>query len=174
MTRTETHPADLTDHGTSAPRRPSSRPAARLGSVALLAALAAAPLAVVMPRGPMTTGQSVAALLVAVAVGALAGGWTASRWAAPVALLGWVGAFELVRVWVDGPTVDALRFDSIFAVAAMVAGRGFDTLVMGVPLAVAAWCGAAWARRRAGSRPDAPSRGSWAGPVWSPASWWSR
>lgn len=131
---------------------PARRPGlgGRLALAAVAAGLAALALAVVMPRGPMTTGQSVTALLVAVAVGAVAGAWTESRWAAPVALLGWVAAFELVRLGVDGPTVDALRFDSVFAVGAMIAGRGFDTLVMGVPLLVAAACGAAWARRRSG------------------------
>ena len=153
MTRTEPlmnpalRPADERSPGA---RHPWTRRSTRLGLVAVLALLSALALAAVMPRGPMTTGQSVAALLVAVAVGAGAGAWTASRWAAPTALLGWVGAFELVRLGVDGPTVDAVRFDSVYAIGAMIAGRGFDTLVMGVPLVVAAWCGAAWARRRSG------------------------
>lgn len=150
MTRTES----LMDHPVADPttvaRRPWARRATRLGLVAVLAAFAALALAVVMPRGPMTTGQSVTALLVAVTAGAAAGAWTASRWAAPVALLGWIGAFELVRLGVDGPTVDAVRFDSVFAIGAMIAGRGFDTVVMGVPLVVAALGGAAWARRRGG------------------------
>ncbi|MDT0164923.1 alpha/beta hydrolase [Actinotalea sp. AC32] len=122
----------------------------RVVPAVLLAASAAVALGVVMPRGPMTTGQSVVALLVALGVGAAAGVLARSRWAALGAPVAYALVFELVRLGTEGPTVDRIRFDSIFATGAMIAGRGFDLVVVLVPMAVAALLGAAWARRRAG------------------------
>lgn len=119
--------------------------------VVLLPVAAAVALGLVMPRGPMTTGQSVVAFLVALAVGAGAGVLSRTRWAALGAPVVYALVFELVRLGTDGPTVDRIRFDSIFAVGAMIAGRGFDLLVVLMPMAVAALLGAAWARRRAGA-----------------------
>jgi pimeloyl-ACP methyl ester carboxylesterase len=116
----------------------------------LPAAAAGIALGVAMPRGPMTTGQSVVALLVALVVGTGAGLLSRSRWAAVGAPVAYAALFELTRVATDGPTVDAIRFDSIYATGAMIAGRGFDGLVIGVPMVVAAMWGATWARRRAG------------------------
>lgn len=123
---------------------------ARVLPAVLLPASAAVALGLVMPRGPMTTGQSVVALLVALAIGAAAGVLSRTRWAALGAPVVHVLVFELVRLGAEGPTVDRIRFDSIFATGAMIAGRGFDLLVVLAPMAVAALLGAAWARRRAG------------------------
>ncbi|NCT90487.1 alpha/beta hydrolase [Cellulomonas sp. APG4] len=138
------------------PREPGETTAAspllaRVLPVVLAPASAAVVLGVVMPRGPMTTGQSVVALLVALAVGAAAGALSRSRWAALGAPVVYALLFEVVRLGTDGPTVDRIRFDSIFATGAMIAGRGFDLLVILAPMAVAALLGAAWARRRAGA-----------------------
>ncbi|WP_225753277.1 alpha/beta fold hydrolase [Actinotalea sp. Marseille-Q4924] len=113
-------------------------------------------LGLVMPRGPMTTGQSLAAVTVAVVVGLVAGVLVRSRWAAlggPVLL---AGVLELVRLGEEGPTVDALRFDSLYALMVMIAGRGFDGLVILLPMAVAALWGAALARRAARTPPVGP------------------
>ena len=116
-------------------------------SLALVpAVLAGVALGLVMPRGPMTTGQSVTALLVALAVGGAAGWLLCSRWAAALAPVTFAGVFELVRLGADGPSVDAIRFDSIGAIAAVLAGRGFDALVVLTPMAVAALWGAASVR----------------------------
>lgn len=113
------------------------------------ALLAGVALGLVMPRGPMTTGQSVAALLAALVAGG-AGGWLLrSRWAALLAPAVYAGTFELVRLGAEGPSVDAIRFDSIGAIAAVIAGRGFDALVILLPMAVAALWGAAGVRRSA-------------------------
>jgi len=120
------------------------------GAALLPTAAAGVTLGLVMPRGPMTTGQSVVAFLVALAVGVTAGWFARTRWAAVAAPVTYAGLFELARVGTDGPTVDGLRFDSIYAVGAMVAGRGFDALVVGLPMVVAALWGAAAARRRTG------------------------
>lgn len=99
-----------------------------------------------MPRGPMSTLESLAALLLCVAVGVLAGRLV-GRWAALVAPVLFAGAFELVRVGADGPTVDRPVFGGIYAALAFVVGRGFDGLVMLVPMIVGALWGAAWRRR---------------------------
>ena len=113
------------------------------------AVLAGLALGLVMPRGPMTTGQSVTALLVALVVGG-AGGWLLrTRWAALLAPVVFAGVFELVRLGAEGPSVDAIGFDSIGAIAAAIAGRGFDALVILLPMVVAALWGAAAVRRSA-------------------------
>lgn len=122
----------------------------RLAGLVLPAAAAGVALGLVMPRGPMTTGQSVVAFLVALAAGAGAGSLSRTRWAAVAAPVAYAASFELARIGTDGPTVDGLRFDGIYAIGAMIAGRGFDALVIGLPMAVAALWGAAWTRRHAG------------------------
>lgn len=127
-------------------------------AVAVAAVVAAGVgLGLAMPRGPMTTGQSLAALTTAVVVGLLAGALVRSRWAALGAPVLFAGVFEIVRVGEQGPTVDALRFDSLYAVLVMIAGRGFDGLVVLLPMAVAALWGAALARRLADRQAAAPS-----------------
>lgn len=143
-----------------APDGPGTRPR-RLGPLPLRApwlrlVVAWAPaaalglaLGVVMPRGPMTTGQSVSALGLAAVVGAFAGWWGGRR-AAVVAPVVYAVVFELVRLDVTGPTVDGIRLDSLYAVGALVAGRGFDALVVLLPMAVAALWAAVARRRRAG------------------------
>ena len=131
--------------------RISSRRPLRVAAALLPAAAAGVALGVVMPRGPMTTGQSVVAFLVALAVGITAGRSSRTRWAAVAAPVAYAALFELARVGTDGPTVDAIRFDSIYALGAMIAGRGFDALVIGLPMAVAALWGAAVARRPTGT-----------------------
>ena len=111
-----------------------------------------------MPRGPMTTLQSMVALVVASIAGAFAGVVLRSRWAALLAPVVAAGTLELTWLGVDGPTVDALRFESIYAWLAMAAGRGFDGLVILFPMAVGAFWGAAVARR--GARTSVSARGS--------------
>jgi pimeloyl-ACP methyl ester carboxylesterase len=132
------------------------RPVAVAGAAAAVVA-AGVVLGLVMPRGPMTSGQSLAALGGAVVVGLLAGALVRSRWAALAAPVLLAAVVELVRIGEQGPTVDALRFDSVYAVLVMAAGRGFDGLVILLPMAVAALWGAALARRAAPDRGQAAS-----------------
>lgn len=138
------------------PARPpiSARPAVGVALAAAPPVAAALLLAWAMPRGPMTTGQSFAALAVALAAGFLAGLLLRSRWAALLAPVVCAATLELTRLPLTGPTVGPLRADSVYAVLAMVAGRGFDGLVVLLPMSVAAgWC--AWvAARRAAAGPD--------------------
>ncbi len=75
------------------------------GVAALLAAIA-------MPRGPITTGQALAAMAGGALVGALAvwlpgpaGRCSSARWLT-------LAAFELGRVGADGPSVDGIHLDT--------------------------------------------------------------
>lgn len=115
---------------------------------------AAALLGWVMPRGPMSTVDSLGALALCAGLGVLTGRLV-GRWAALLAPALFALTFELVRIGADGPTVDRPVFGGIYAVLAFVVGRGFDGLVLLVPMIVGVLWGAAWRRRvLAPSAPD--------------------
>lgn len=131
------------------PPRPSNRPLwLVLAAVAVAIAVAGLVTGVVLPRGPVTTVHSVTMLLVCLGLGAAAGAFSATRWVTLVAPVAFLTAFELARIPAQGPTVDAVYLGSIYGAMALVVGRGFDLLVMGLPLAVGALWGAAAGRRR--------------------------
>jgi proline iminopeptidase len=123
---------------------------------ALCAAAAALVLGVVMPRGPMTTGDALASMAVGGTVGAVAGFLTRSRWAMLVAPVAFVVIFELVRVGETGPTVDGIRLGSIYGIAAFVTGRLVQGVLTLLPMAVGVAYGVAAARRWGAGRADAP------------------
>ncbi len=120
---------------------------ARRFVAAAAVATAAVGTGLVMPRGPLTSAASLAAFAVLCAVGVAAGALTRTRWSALLAPLLFAGVVELVRLPVTGPTVDEIRLDDIYGVMAFVVGRGFDALVLLLPLALGALWGAALARR---------------------------
>ena len=125
-----------------------ARGSARAAISALASALAGMVLASAMPRGPMTTSQSLAALGLGIGLGVLAGWLLATRWAALLAPAAFGAGFEVARVGAVGPTVDAIRLDGFYGILAVVVGRGFDVLVIAVPMAVGAFWGAGLARRQ--------------------------
>ena len=127
---------------------PKASGSTRAAAALLSAAAAGLALALLMPRGPMTSTESLTALTLGVAVGSLAGWLMASRWAALLAPATFGAAFEIGRIGAVGPTVDGIRLDGLYGILALVVGRGFDVLVVGVPMAVAAFWGAALARRQ--------------------------
>ena len=152
---------------TRARRRSTRVAAAVLGS-----AVAGLVLGWAMPRGPMTSAQSLTALALGVAVGLLVGWLLASRWAVLLAPGLFGVAFELARIGATGPTVDAIRLDGLYGIVALVVGRGFDVLVIAVPMAVAAFWGAALARREPGPGarpPDGPAAKRAGAPFWRAA-----
>lgn len=153
MTTTHQPPASI---DTGAARRPRSR---ALAAAAAPAGLAVA-LGLAMPRGPLTSAQSLTALALAVVVG-LASGWLLrSRWGALVAPATFAMVFEITRLSAEGPTVDAIRFDlGIWGAIAFISGRGFDGLAILMPMALAALWGAALARRQ---DPHRSPRSPWA------------
>ena len=130
-----------TPHATDA-RRPT-----RAAAALVLSGLAGLAVAWAMPRGPLTSAQSLAALGLGAGLGVLAGWLLASRWAALVAPATFGAAFEIGRIGAVGPTVDAIRLDGFYGLLALVVGRGFDVLVIGLPMVVGAFWGAALARR---------------------------
>jgi proline iminopeptidase len=101
----------------------------------------------VMPRGPASGGQALAAIAVAAAVGLVAGVGLRSRWAMLVAPVVFVAVFELARIDAVGPTVDAPRA-TVLGVLALILGRGFDGLLLVLPMLLGAGVGAGLARRR--------------------------
>ncbi|MGV8966021.1 MAG: alpha/beta fold hydrolase [Cellulomonas sp.] len=137
-----------------------------IAAAGLASAGAGLVLGYVMPHGPMTSGQAMVALGIAVVVGGFAGWAVRTRWAALLTPLVFAVVFEIARLGTAGPSVGPIRFDSIFGVVAFIAGRGFDALVILAPMVVAALWGAALDRRsaRTGSG-SAPAIGSRAGRV---------
>jgi len=126
-------------------------------------------LAWAMPRGPMTSAQSLVALGLGMGVGALAGWLMASRWAALLAPAAFGAVFEITRIGAVGPTVDAIRLDGFYGILALVVGRGFDVLVIVLPMVVAAFWGAALARRergRSAGREDGAPASREGSPFW--------
>ncbi|MFI7582973.1 alpha/beta fold hydrolase [Kocuria sp. M1N1S27] len=103
-----------------------------------------------LPRGPVTSAQSVSVLALCSALGAAAGTLVISRWSVLLAPVVFMVAFELARMPAVGPTVDGIHPGSVYGIAALLAGRGFDTLVMAFPLVVGAVWGAAGGRRLTG------------------------
>ncbi|GAA1750976.1 hypothetical protein GCM10009767_07450 [Kocuria aegyptia] len=112
----------------------------------------------VLPRGPVTSAQSVSVLVLCSALGAATGTLVISRWSVLLAPVVFGVAFELARMPAVGPTVDGIYPGSVYGIAALVAGRGFDALVMGFPLAVGAVWGAAAGRRLTRRGPAAHRR----------------
>jgi pimeloyl-ACP methyl ester carboxylesterase len=121
-----------------------------LGGAVGLPALVGLLVAVVMPRGPATSGQALAAMALGLALGLVAGLLLRSRWAMLLAPAAHAAAIELARLPVVGPTVDAIRLDTVFGVLALLLGRGFHGLIGLLPMVLGASLGAALARRQAG------------------------
>jgi pimeloyl-ACP methyl ester carboxylesterase len=109
-----------------------------------------------MPRGPITPGQVVAAMLAGVAVGALAGAAVGSRWAMLATPVLFTVAFELGRVDAVGPSVDRPRLGLTVGVLVFLLGRVFAGVIMLVPMVVGAAYGAGFARRTAGRDASTP------------------
>ncbi|HEX5616384.1 MAG TPA: alpha/beta hydrolase [Acidimicrobiia bacterium] len=106
-----------------------------------------------MPRGPLTTAQTLWSLGLSLVVGLAAGLAARRRIVILAAPMLFALVFELLRIDLTGPTVDRPQF-STYGILAVVVGRGFYALTSLVPLAWAAAVGAAVARRA----DPAPSR----------------
>ena len=138
----------------------------RRGRLALAvggSAAVAVGLVLLMPRGPVTATQALIALVCGLALGVVTGYVMRSRWAMLVAPVVVAVAFELRWVWVDGPTVDAPRFDTTYGFLAIILGRGFLFFVCTVPLLLGVTLGAGLARGHDwGRRPDEGEERDWA------------
>ncbi|MGZ8769356.1 alpha/beta fold hydrolase, partial [Aeromicrobium sp.] len=106
-----------------------------------------------IPRGPVTTGETLSAVVAALAVGFATGWLMRSRWAMLIAPVTFMMVFELARMRVDGPTVDGIRLDGIYGVIALIGGRGVDALLMLLPMVVGVAFGVV-VTKRSESPPD--------------------
>ena len=111
------------------------------------------------PRSPLTTSEAIWSIVISLFVGGIAGLAVRSRWAILVAPVVFATVFELTRIGVDGPTVDAPAF-STYGIFALVVGRGFHALISLAPLAFGAVIGAGIARhlRLSPEQNDPPRR----------------
>jgi proline iminopeptidase len=139
-------PTDATDRLADLHERLTARP--WVGPVVAVGVAVAAGLVLglTMPRGPLTGGQALVAIAIAVPVGFVAGVALRSRWAMLLAPAAFVVAVELVRLPVPGPLVDAPD-PSVLGLVALVLGRGFDAVLLLFPMVLGATYGAAAARR---------------------------
>lgn len=99
-----------------------------------------------MPRGPLTNTQALCSVGLSLAVGVLAGWLSRSRWSMAAAPAVFAVAVELLRLRVDGPSVDAPHA-SAFGFIALVTGRGLHGLLSVLPMVLGAAYGAGYARR---------------------------
>jgi pimeloyl-ACP methyl ester carboxylesterase len=98
--------------------------------------------ALVMPRGPVTAQQGLVAMAIGLGIGLAAGLALRTTWAVIPAALAFMVAMEIGRIGAVGPTVDAVRFDSVFGILAVVVGRGLHGLLVFVPMLFGAVIGA--------------------------------
>ncbi|HSJ58549.1 MAG TPA: alpha/beta fold hydrolase, partial [Anaerolineae bacterium] len=131
--------------------RPASRlwRDARVGMVAAVAfpALAGLLVALTMPRGPLTSGQAIAAIVLGLVTGVLSGLSLRSPWAALLAPVAYGVVFEIGRAGTAGPLVDAPRLDSTYAILAIILGRGVHALLVALPMVLGVFYGIVLARR---------------------------
>ena len=112
--------------------------AVALGSGLLTSAIA--------PRGPSTTAQALLVMAIGLAIGAVGGALTRSRWILVPAAVAYIAGAELGRIDVVAPTL-ALRLDNAYGIVALVVTRGIHGLLVFLPLAVGVVAGIAIARR---------------------------
>ncbi len=101
------------------------------------------------PRGPVTTFHALASIVAALMVGVAAGLAMGSRWSMAVTPLVFAGSFELARLRVSGPTVDAILLDTTYGIIAFVVGRFFQALLALIPNILGSGYGV-WLARRLG------------------------
>ena len=116
-------------------------------ALAVVAGLISAGLA---PRGPVTTSQALASMVLALLIGVAAGCVMGSRWSMLVTPVIFMLTFELARRGIDGPTVDAIHLGSTYGIIAFVVGRLFHGVLVLVPMILGARYGV-WLAARLGN-----------------------
>lgn len=104
------------------------------------------------PRGPHTTVEALAAMLLPLGAGLVAGWALRSRWAMLVGAVVFMGVFELTRLGTTGPTVDEINLGSELGIAAFLTGRGVHGLLVLTPMLLGTAIGAGLARRTTSSQ----------------------
>jgi pimeloyl-ACP methyl ester carboxylesterase len=95
---------------------------------------------IIMPRGPIDSGQGAFLIMLSLASGAVVGYLAGTRWSLLFAPILQLAAFELTRIDESGPSVDGIRFEFPFGVMTLIVGRGIWLLLAAFPLTV----GCAW------------------------------
>ena len=103
-----------------------------------------------MPRGPLTTGQAMGSIFIGLAVGFVCSLALRTLWTLLLVLFIFILTVELMRLRVDGPTVDRPRLTT-YGVYALASGRGVQTLLSLVPILVGCGYGIVTARRLSAS-----------------------
>lgn len=157
------HPTDATDvtsRGTEPGllRRVWADWLVALALVVVLATAFALLSAWLTPRGPVTTGEALTSMALALSVGVGAGLITGSRWSLLVAPVVFAIVFELARIGTVGPTVDEISVGSFLGMVALILGRGVHGLLVLAPMALGATYGV-WLARRLGNQ-AAPAMGA--------------
>jgi pimeloyl-ACP methyl ester carboxylesterase/small basic protein len=109
-----------------------------LATVVILAVITGLVSAWLTPRGPVTTAQTLVTMVAALVVGIVAGVAMGNRWSMLIAPVVSVAVFELARLGVEGPTVDAIHLGSTYGIIAFVLGRFFHAIVALVPMVLGA------------------------------------
>ncbi|HEX6302450.1 MAG TPA: alpha/beta fold hydrolase [Acidimicrobiia bacterium] len=99
------------------------------------------------PRGPTTTAEALVSMAIALAIGIGAGLVTGNRWSLLVAPGVFVIVFEVARIGVVGPTVDAINLGSFYGIVAFVLGRVVHGILVLLPMILGAGLGVALAGR---------------------------
>jgi pimeloyl-ACP methyl ester carboxylesterase len=102
------------------------------------------------PRGPITTGEALVSMTEALLVGMAAGVMTGSRWSMLLAPVVFGLAFEIARLDVVGPTVDAIQPFSFYGMVAFALGRVVHGILVLAPMVLGASYGM-WLARRLGN-----------------------
>jgi pimeloyl-ACP methyl ester carboxylesterase len=99
------------------------------------------------PRGPITVPEALVSLVLALAIGIAAGVATGSRLGSLLTPILFVVVFEIARLKVNGPTVDAIHLDSMYGLIALVLGRGLHAVLVVLPMVIGAMYGVELAAR---------------------------
>ena len=102
------------------------------------------------PRGPITTSQALMSMAAALIVGGAAGLAMGNRWSILVAPVVFALVFELGRLGLEGPTVDAINLGSMYGIIAFVLGRVLHGLLVLAPMVLGAVYGV-WLAGRFGN-----------------------
>ena len=132
-------------------------PMGAIGDLAALAAGFGLISAWLTPRGPITTGEALITMAMAVLIGLGAGLVTGNRWSMLATPVVFVVVFELARMGTVGPTVDAINLSGLYGIIALVLGRGVYGILALAPMLLGASYGV-WLAARLG-HPAAPLMG---------------
>jgi pimeloyl-ACP methyl ester carboxylesterase len=109
------------------------------------------------PRGPIATSEALISIAAALVVGMGAGLAMGNRWSILVAPVAFVVVFELARIGVEGPTVDAVNLSGFYGIVAFVLGRVVHGLLVLAPMMLGTVYGV-WLAGRLGN-PESPTMG---------------